>query len=157
MRDGDQIAYAGRDEHVPPGTVGRVLSCTAAYAHVQWTDGPAQGQVGLYSTDDLSVLGYVSTVTASLDDSLEVGSLASLASVQQAYEETGGEGLVSHLASTGYLSSYASVAEEALALVTARLQRDPVLHQLTSAMDPDEADEVYRTAARTLLNDSGDF
>jgi hypothetical protein len=158
MRDGDQIAYAAQGGEVLHGTRGRVLRCTASYAHVQWAEGVKAGQVDLVPTEDLDRLSTSSNaVTASLDDSLEVGSLISVASAQEAYEETGGGGLISHLASGGYLASYSSVAEEALQLLTARLQQDAVLRQLTSSMDPEEADEVYRLAARTLLTDSGDF
>jgi hypothetical protein len=163
MRDGGRVRYVGPwDEEVRFGAVGHVLTCTSSYAHVQW-DGMRKGVVGLHHTDDLEdVTG--SHVSASLDDSLEVGAsvqemglLTSLASAQEAYEETGGDGLVSHLASTGYLSTHASAAEEALQLITGSLQLDPVLRQLTSTMDPDEADAVYRLAARNLLIDSGDF
>lgn len=172
MRDGDEVVYAGGEQDVPSGTRGHVLSCTSAYAHVQWREGSVRGQVGLYSVEDLTVSrpdvfitdslminkgATISAVSASLDDSLEVGTLDTLASVQAAYEETGGEGLVSHLASAGYLDGYSQVAEEALQLITAQLRLDPVLRQLTSSMDPEEAEDVYRVAARTLLSDSGDF
>lgn len=158
MHNGGKVVYVGGDEDPGYGAHGHVLSCTAAYAHVQWLEGPHQGRVGLYMAEDLDEApASRSIVTASLDDSLEVGSLVSLASAQEAYEETGGEGLVSHLASAGHLAAYSQVAEEALQLITARLQQDPVLHQLTSSMDPEEADEVFRTAAHMLLSDSGDF
>ena len=159
MRNGGNVVYVGEEaEGLSYGVHGHVLSCTAAYAHVQWLEGARQGQVGLYMADDLEdASDYRSAVIASLDDSLEVGSLISLASAQEVYEENGGDGLVSHLASGGYLSSYSSVAEEVLQQLTSRLQQDPVLHQLTASMDPEEADEVYRLAARALLMDSGDF
>lgn len=159
MHDGGQVSYAGQDrEGLVFGMRGQVLSCTAAYAHVQWLEGPHRGQVGLYSADELSdTPSRLDSVAASLDDSLEVGSLVSIASAQEAYEETGREGLVSHLAATGYLAAYASVAEEALQLITAQLQLDPVLRQLSASMDPEEAEEILQVAARTLLKDSGDF
>lgn len=165
MYNGDQVQYTGpATGGLVPGVRGRTLSCTASYAHVQWIEGARAGQVDPISNDDLepvralaNAIGYPNAVTASLDDSLEVGALFSLASAQEAYEETGSEGLVSHLASGGFLASYSSVAEEALQLITARLQQDQALLQLTASMDPEEADEVYRLAARTLLSDSGDF
>lgn len=159
MRNGGEVVYTGTEsEGLLPGVRGRVLVCTAAYAHVQWLEGARKGEVGLHRAEDLgSAGGPANAITASLDDSLEVGSLISLASAQEAYEETGGSGLVSHLASGGYLSSYSSVAEEVLQQLTSRLQQDPVLVQLTASMDPEEADEVYRLTARTLLSDSGDF
>lgn len=159
MRDGGQVTYVGPDrDGLVFGVRGQVLSCTAAYAHVRWLEGSQQGQVGLYSSDDLDDAHHrPNTVAASLDDSLEVGALISMASAQAAYEETGGEGLVAHLASAGYLAGYSQVAEEALQLITAQLQLDPVLRQLTASMDPEEADEVYRVATRMLLSDSGDF
>lgn len=159
MRNGDDVIYTGPPSvEVAPGERGHVLSCTSSYAHVQWYGGH---HVGLHATDDLDVVAALDSISASLDDSLEVsssvGSLVSLASAQEAYDAMGGEGLVSHLASGGYLSAYASVAEELLQQVTAVLQQDPVLHQLTAQMDPDEADEILRRAATTLLSDSGDF
>lgn len=159
MRNGGEVTYVGRDrDGLVFGVRGQVLSCTAAYAHVRWLEGAQQGQVGLYAADDLDDgASRINAVSASLDDSLEVGSLVSIASAQEAYEETGGEGLVSHLASAGYLAAYSSVAEEALQLIDTSLRQDPVLRQLSAAMDPDEADEVYRVAARMLLSDSGDF
>lgn len=158
MHNGGTVRYIGDGPDGPEfGTSGRVLSCTAAYGHVQWLEGAWRGQVGLYPAEELDSESHAHTVAASLDDSLEVGSLVSMASAQEAYEESGGEGLVSHLASTGYLASYSSVAEEAFQLIAARLQQDPVLRQLTTSMDPEEADEVYRVAARMLLSDSGDF
>jgi hypothetical protein len=159
MRNGDKVVYVGpENDEVSYGVHGQVLSCTAAYAHVQWQEGNVTGKVGLYMAEDLNVASDIrNAVTASLDDSLEVGSLTSLSSAREAYEETGGQGLVSHLASVGYLAGYSQVAEEALQLITAQLQQDPVLHQLTASMDPEEADEVFRTAAHMLLSDSGDF
>lgn len=159
MHDGGKVVYIGLErDGLRFGDHGHVLSCTAAYGHVQWLDGDRKGEVGLHHTDDLqTVASAVSHIEASLDDSLEVGSLTTLASAQEAYEETGGDGLVSHLASAGYLSAHASAAEEALQLITASLQLDPMLRQLTSTMDPDESDQVYRLAARNLLIDSGDL
>lgn len=165
MRDGGTVKYIGPwDENVRYGAQGHVLTCTSSYAHVQW-DGMRKGVVGLYHVADLEmVTGATGHIAASLDDSLEVGASAeemglftSLASAQEAYEETGGDGLVSHLASSGYLATHASVAEEALQLITASLQLDPMLRQITALMDPDEANEVYRLAARNLLIDSGDL
>lgn len=159
LHDGGKVQYTGLEGNgLRFGEEGRVLSCTSAYAHVQWLEGPRKGEVGLHHTDDLQdVSSTVSHIEASLDDSLEVGSLVTLASAQEAYEETGGDGLVSHLASAGYLSAHASAAEEALQLITASLQLDPMLRQFTALMDPDEANEVYRLAARNLLIDSGDL
>lgn len=154
---GDGVTYSGNGaEGVSLGTHGRVLSRTAVYAHVMWVEGELKGQVTLHRLDDLQ-MDQGRTVTASLDDSLEVGSLISLASAQSAYEESGGGGLVSHLASGGHLAAYASVAEDAFQMIAEALQGDPVLGQMTASMDPEEADEVYRLAARALLHDSGDF
>ena len=157
MHDGSSVIYVGPTrEDLAYGTSGRVLTCTASYAHVQWSDGARQGQVDLHATEDLS-FDDRHVITASLDDSLEVGSLVSLASAEEAYTETGGDGLVTHLASAGHLTRYASLAEEALERLTAALGSDPVLRQLTSAMDPVEAETVLRRAAQQLFTDSGDF
>jgi hypothetical protein len=160
MRNGDDVVYTGEPSmEVAPGERGHILSCTSSYAHVQWHLGH---HVGLHPTEELEVVAVLGTIEASLDDSLEVASssvgvIVSLASAQETYDATGGPGLVSHLASAGHLSVYASVVEDALQLITSALQQDPVLRQLSMQMDPDEADELFRRAATTLLTDSGEF
>lgn len=154
---GDGVTYSGAEEDgLSPGTHGRILSRTAVYAHVMWVEGARKGQVTPHLLGDLA-MDMSHAVIASLDDSLEVGSLISMASAQDAYAEAGGSGLVSHLASGGHLAVYASIVEDAFQMVSEALQRDPVLGQLTATMDPDEADEVYHLAAKALLADSGDF
>jgi hypothetical protein len=95
-------------------------------------------------------------VGASLNDSLEVGSLVSVASAKEAYDVMGGEGLVSHLASAGYLAAYASMAEDVLQQLVSGLSHDPVIRQVIAQMDPEEAEDVLRRSA-TLLLTSGDF
>lgn len=151
------VHYAGPPrDGLTPGTRGRVLSRTALYGHVRWLEGPCKGQVGLYPTEDLqspSVPHSASLVDDSLRDSLEVGPLISLASAEEAYDSQGPEGLLDHLISTGHLASYASHAEDALTHMADLLEADPLLHRLTAHMDPDEAQMIYRTAARQLLTD----
>lgn len=152
--NGDRVVYVGSDrDDATFGDRGLILSATAAYAHVQWTD----GGVGMYDLADLDTVSPDLAITASLDDSLEVGTLVSLASAEEAYTESGCEGLVAHLAMNGLLSSYASLAEEALQLIEARLRLNPVIHQLVAGMDADEADQVVRKTAMVLLQDSEDF
>lgn len=158
MHDGGKVVYAGQEhEGLTPGTQGKVLSCTALYGHVQWLEGPHKDKVGLYPIDDLATVGRLPSadpsrsVSASLNDSLEVGSLVSVASAREAYDSMGGEGLVSHLASGGYLSAYSSLAEDALQQVISGLSRDPVIMQVTAQMDPEEAEDVLRRSAALLL------
>lgn len=156
MRDGDQVTYVGFGSGPEYGDQGRVLQRTGSYSHVQWLTGPQRGRVEIYDNADLETVASRrnsdSSIASSLDDSLEVA-----ASMVDTYEEGGGHGLAVHLASTGYLAAYSSVAEDVLQQVTAVLQQDPVLHQLTAQMDPEESEEVYRQAARMLLSDSGGF
>lgn len=163
MHDGGRVVYAGHEqEGLVPGMQGRVLSCTALYGHVQWLEGPHKGQVGLYPVEDLAAVGRMPSsdpgrsVSASLNDSLEVGSLVSVTSAKEAYDVMGGEGLVAHLASGGYLSAYASLAEEALQQLVDGLSHDMVIRQVIAQMDPEEAEDVLRRSA-TLLLTSGDF
>ncbi len=154
---GSSVSYEGDDTAGPEaGARGRVLSHTSVYAHVLWTEGRLGGQVTLHDVGDLRAdLEY--TITASLDDSLEVGSLVSIASAQGSYEESGTDGLIAHLASGGHLGVYASLAQDARQMVADILRRDPLLMQVTAMMDPDEADGVYHLAAAALLQDLGDF
>lgn len=151
---GDAVIYTGPgSENLLPGTQGRALSRTAVYAHVMWSEGALTNQVTLVSTEDLAFTVAVRTVASSLDDSLEFGSLSSLASAEDAYNESGGDGLVSHLASGGFLAAYTEVAEDAYQMVSEALRRDAVLRHVTASMAPEEADDVYRRAARALLTD----
>jgi hypothetical protein len=163
MHDGGKVVYAGQEQDgLLPGVHGRVLSCTALYGHVQWLEGPHKGDVGLYPVEDLAAVGRMPSgdpgrsVGASLNDSLEVGSLVSVASAKEAYDVMGGEGLVSHLASAGYLAAYASMAEDVLQQLVSGLSHDPVIRQVIAQMDPEEAEDVLRRSA-TLLLTSGDF
>jgi len=164
MHDGGQVIYTGPErDGLLPGVRGRVLSCTALYGHVQWEEGPRAGTVELLSVEDLATPGirsgaaYQGSVGASLNDSLEVGSLVSLASAEEAYDAMGSEGLISHLTAGGHLAAYSSMAEEVMQTLIAGLQQDPVLHQLTALMDPEEAEEIFRrTATLLLIDNSGD-
>lgn len=155
MHDGGKVVYAGQEhEGLTPGTAGRVLSCTALYGHVQWLEGPHKDKVGLYPAEDLATVGRLTpdptrSVSASLNDSLEVGSLVSVASAREAYDSMGGEGLVSHLAD--YLVSYSSLAEDALQQMISGLSQDPVIKQVIAQMDPEEAEDVLRRSAALLL------
>lgn len=155
MNDGATVRYTGpQSERLEPGTKGRVLSHTALYSHVRWLEGSSRGEVGLYPTEDLQALSVAhSGVDASLNDSLEVGPLISLASAEEAYDSQGPEGLLEHLVATGHLSSYASHAEDALSQMSSLLEADPLLHRLTAHMDPEEAQMIYRSAARQLLRE----
>lgn len=161
MYDGEMVTFIGletQDSPLRAGDRGRMLTCEASYGHVQWLEGGCQGQISPHDYDDLHPTGgRDQVVQASLNDSLEVGSLVSLASAQEAYDSMGDQGLVSHLASDGHFASYSSLAEDALQHVVAGLQQDSVLRQLTAQMDPEEADEVFRTAAKSLISDMGDF
>lgn len=159
MQDGGKVVYTGEEsDGLFPGALGHVLARATSYAHVQWLEGKSRGKVSMVHADDLApAKHYASTVAASLEDSLEVASLVSLASAQEAYDAMGEQGLISHLASGGHLASYSSLVEDALQQIVSGLQQDPVLRQLTAQMDPEEADEVYRTAAMTLISDSGEF
>jgi hypothetical protein len=161
MHDGGKVVYAGQEHQgLTPGTAGRVLSCTALYGHVQWLEGPHKGKVGLYPSEDLATVGRLPSadpsrsVSASLNDSLEVGSLVSVASAREAYDSMGGDGLISHLAD--YLTVYSSLAEDALQQIISGLAQDPVIKQVIAQMDPEEAEDVLRRSAALLLT-SGDF
>lgn len=160
MHEGSTVRYAGlQQDELTPGTRGRVLSHTALYGHVRWLEGPSQGQVGLYPIEDLQGLSGpsrtagVDSLHESLNDSLEVGSLVSIASAREAYDGEGLPGLLAHLVSTDHLNIYASCVEDALTQVMTSLTDDPLLHRLTAHMDEDEAQQLYRTAARQLLLD----
>lgn len=74
--EGSWVVYAAHDGHPEYGSTGYVLSSDCTSAHVLWKSGSLTGQVELHDIADLeSHPPAISPLQASLDDSLEYGSL----------------------------------------------------------------------------------
>jgi hypothetical protein len=55
---------------------------------------------------------------------------------------------------SGHLSAFASIAEEALALVSGRIRATDAVRSVVCHLDDTEADEVVRLAAAALIRDA---
>jgi hypothetical protein len=55
---------------------------------------------------------------------------------------------------SGHLSSFGSIAEEALSLVVGRIRTSDAVRQVVCHLDENEADEVVRLAAAALIRDA---
>lgn len=153
--DGCSVEYTGQEtDSLVPGNQGSVLVVSGHSAHVQWKTGGMAGQVTLQDSDDLSPSrGRHEAVEASLDDSLEVSGLGTF-TARQIYDEGGSGALLNAMADSGKLSSFRDIAEEALALIAGRIRTSASFTALASHLDEDEADEMVRLAAATLIRDA---
>lgn len=155
ISDGIRVRYIGTsDGPVAPGDQGSVLVASGHCAHIQWRTGAFAGQVHLHDTVDLEPLSpRQGALEDSLDDSLEVAGLGTF-TARQIFDEGGSEALLNAMADSGRLSSFQEIAEDALALVAERIRTSAAFTALASHLDEDEADDMVRTAAATLIRDA---
>lgn len=153
--DGCRVTYTGLDDGALAfDDQGKVLVTSGTCAHVQWKTGALAGQVTPVDTRDLTLLGSrAQAVEAALDDSLEVAGLGTF-TARQIYDEGGSEALLNAMVDSGHLSSFASIAEEALTLVEGRIRASASVHSVIAHLDEPEADEVVRLAAAALIRDA---
>lgn len=155
IHDGCQTEYTGLGQDgLLFGDQGHVLVASGTCAHVQWKTGSRAGQVIAVDIRDLTELGgRPHAVEAALDDSLEVAGLGTF-TARQVFDEGGPEALLNAMVDSGHLSSFSSIAEEALALVTGRIRTTESVRSVVSHLDESEADEVIRLAAAALIRDA---
>lgn len=157
-REGARVSYVGdgSDGRVL-GERGQILSITGRCGHVKWAD----TSITLVALDDVlpvaSTTGAVRAAPApvrdDLDDSLDVGPVPHLG-MRGVYETEGGVGVLNALASSGQLSSFGAIAEEARTFVEQQIRQDPSFCQVTAQLDPDEADELIALASHVLIRDA---
>lgn len=156
MQDGLTVAYAGQPGDLQPGDLGQVLSADHSYAHVMWSTGALAGQVRLHDTADLDLSPSMvspmprSHIEASLDDSLEVGSVQ-VTSARQIYDAAGPAGVLEQMSLGGQLDQLSDISDEVYTLVTSRVRTSPYVRTVTAQLDEDEAEEVVRMTSAALL------
>lgn len=155
LHDGCRVAYTGLPRGpLVPDDEGTVLVSSGTAAHVQWRTGSLVGQVSLEEVQDLAVLGSrMHPVEAALDDSLEVAGLGTF-TARQIVDEGGSEALLNAMVDSGHLSAFASIAEEALTLVSGRIRSAAGFRAVIAHLDPGEADEMVRLASAALIRDA---
>lgn len=159
LREGSHVSYVGDGRNGRAlGERGQILAITGRSGHVKWID----RSITLEELGNLALLrsGFGAARVAvaiepddELADSLEVGPIQ-VAGMRGVYEAEGGEGVLSALASTGQLSGFTSIAEEARLFAEARVRQDPDLARVAAQLDPEEADELVSLATATLLRDA---
>jgi hypothetical protein len=152
VHDGQKVVYAGSPGTLLPGDEGTMLASEATYAHVLWTTGALAGQVTLAEHGDLDTVAVRGPIEASLDDSLEVGSLHVI-SARDAYDEGGADAVVGQLAYNGQLSMLMAEAEEGIAHVVASVRHSPYLQQVAAQLDEAEMDELARVTSAVLIKE----
>jgi hypothetical protein len=146
--EGEQVAYIGE----PNGSLevddrGRVVQASGTGSHVQWTSGPAKGQITLESNHDL-----VSMRTRSDDDALD-GPLVTIA-VRDVYEREGTTGLLNALNHDGHLAFFEPLAVEAVEMIRDNIRTDASFRPILSQLSASEAQELVVLATSTLLRDA---
>jgi hypothetical protein len=154
MHDGQPVAYSGATGPLQPGDEGHVLAVESTYAHVLWRTGTLAGQATMHplDKDELTPLATRGHIEASLDDSLEVGSLI-VTSARDAYDQGGPEGVLDQMAYTGQLSALMDVAEEGYALVASRVRTSAHLRTIAAQLDEAEAEALVQVTSAALLRE----
>ncbi len=159
MRDGQKVSYIGPDdEGLTLGDVGQLISGGTRSSHVMWSTGVRSGLMMLVDNQDLAPAGRSITALADdgLDDSLDVGSL-DVTAARDVFDMEGEAGLLSVMAEQGHLSSFSSIAEEAVTLVSTRIRNDPSFRAVAAHLDDEEADRLVSLATVVLVRDAFDL
>lgn len=152
IREGAKVAYTGPQEGgLVVGDRGKVVVTDGNVCHVLWSTGSKEHQItALYESSLVAVSGGN---THGLDDSLEVGGLVTF-SARTTFDNGGSAAVVAEMAEMGHLASFGDIAEEALALVAARVRQDPSVRVATSVLEDEEAESVIRHASACLIRDA---
>lgn len=151
--EGHKVSYVGEPtEGLAVGEKGSVLSSDGASCHVMWATGARRGLVDLLPVDDV-VSARRTAVVHTLDDSLSIAPLQTVA-VAETYEAEGAPGLLNALNEAGLLASFAQIAEDAVAHVSARLWEDDEFRQVLAHLDPEEGASLVSLASVVLLRDA---
>jgi hypothetical protein len=157
FREGMVVSFIG-DGHdeLTLGNHGKILAFASDTAgHVQWLDGPLRGSVTLHdlAADFAPSSQKFEASRDGLEDSLEVGPVAHT-SARSVYDMEGSLGVLSMLASAGYLANFESIADEAQTFVQQRIRQESSLREALSQLDDDEGEELVSLASRVLLHDA---
>lgn len=158
FHEGQTVTSIGDgSDGVPLGSHGRILAlATGNSGHVQWLSGPRLREVSFLPALDDAVapsnrrVQAVFVATDGLEDSLEVGPI-SVTGARHLMATGGPSSVLYSLASSGAMAETGDLAEEALALVEARLRQTAGMHDRLAELDEEDRNEVYRLASRELL------
>lgn len=160
LQEGQPVCYVGDGrDGLDPRARGRLLAFAGSTAgHVQWSAGPRRGQVTLMLLDDLAPTTPLSRHVArashdGLEDSLEVGPLRATG-LRGTFAEHGEAGVLTHLALTGALGGFATIAQEVLAHTTSRVRAHHAIRSAVAELDDEDGEALVQLAARTLLRDA---
>lgn len=152
-REGAAVSYIGAEVDRTLGERGVLVAISGRHGHVQWAD----RSITFEDLDDLGMVGRTATVHEAardeLDDSLEVGTPAT-AGLRTVFETEGAPGVLTRLASTGQLSTFAQIAEETRGFVQERVRSELDSRQITAQLDPEDADDLITLASDSLLRDA---
>jgi hypothetical protein len=152
VHDGQPVSYSGTPGTLQPGDEGTVLATEPTYAHILWTTGVLAGQVTPHSNEELKPIAVRNHIEASLDDSLEVGSLQ-VVSARDAYDEGGPAAVVDQLASYGQLAMLMDDAQQTYAQFVAQVRTSPYMAHLAAQLDEGELETVVQTTSSALLRE----
>lgn len=155
IHDGRKVSFVGdpSPDGLAIGDTGKVIAGQGEISHVMWDSGRRTGSVTVEADEDLVVQASPRTTAATLDDSLDDGSLVTV-SVRETYDDGGDVALLNALASAGHLSTMQSYAEEAQALIASRIRTDPSFREVLAQLDPEEGDSLVGLASAVLLRDA---
>lgn len=152
--DGSPVSYIGMPHNgVAVGDCGQLLNVAGRGAHVKWASGSRQGAITLEDTEDLVPrTAGAPTSSDSLEDSLEVGApghlgLAHLCALR-------GPGAVLATIAHSRPADLMAVAEEVRAFAEHRVAATATVREVTSQLDEEEAGELVRLAAMTVIRDT---
>lgn len=152
IRESSVVAYTGHEtDGLVVGDRGRVVLSNDNVIHVLWTTGSKARQITPHYESSLVVI--TGSHGDGLDDSLDVGGLVTF-SARNSYEAGGAMQVVSELSDQGHFASLSDVADEAIALVSARIRQDPSFRVIAAELDEEEAEEVIRYASACVIRDA---
>lgn len=155
--EGQAVSFVGDGQPgLSLGDHGRLLAFASKTAgHVQWLDGQRRGQVTVHElgSEVLPAGKKYEAVLDGLEDSLEVGPVPHT-SARAVYDTEGSFGVLSMLASAGYLANFEAIADDAQTFVQERIRQEASVHEVLGQLEDDEASELVLLASRVLLRDA---
>lgn len=148
--EGVSVRYVGdalgKDAGLALDDHGKVVSATPTHSHVIWRTGARSGEITLTANLDLVA------ERQQTDDALD-GPLVSI-SAKSVYERGGATALLNAMIDDGHTADFGVIAQEALALVQARIRQDPSFRNVLAALDVEESADLVSLASVSLLRDA---
>lgn len=150
ISEGTSVRYCGdsigKEADLDLDDRGKVVSATPTHSHVVWRTGALAGQITLTANLDLVVMRQPT------DDSMD-GPLVSI-SAKAVYERGGATALLNAMVDGGHTTDFSVIAQEALALVQARIRQDPSFRSVLATIDAESGADLISLASVSLLRDA---